>query len=131
MAGKTTARKRVSAEDRALLKRMKEIRELLAEFGIHLAGHDPGVTAIIPEKAIAGPGVGAGYFGEHLAFDDTEWAWLEPLLKELRAYRRQERLEDPDGRCLRCGGTRRITVIDPSTKTAQALECPTCKIEED
>lgn len=56
MVRRTTARKRVSAEDRALLKRMIEIRELLAEFGIHLAGYDPGVTATIPGKAIAGPG---------------------------------------------------------------------------
>ena len=106
---------------------MSEIRELLAEFGIHLAGYDPGVTAMIPGKAIAGPGAGAGYFGEHLAFDATEWAWLEPLLKELRAYRRKERLEDQDGRCLRCGDTRKIAVIDPSTKAVQWLECPTCK----
>ena len=69
--------------DRALCLRMKFIRELLSEFGAKLSGYDPGVTAYLDGKCR-----GDGYFGEHLSFDSKEWAWLEPLLVELRERRK-------------------------------------------
>lgn len=74
-------------EDRKLLARMKEIRELIAEFGLILRGYDPGISASVK----ANPGLrGRGYWGEAVSFDNNEWKWLEPLLNELRDYRRQK-----------------------------------------
>jgi hypothetical protein len=78
----------MTAEDRKLVARMKEIRELIAEFGLVLYGHDPGITATLKDK----PGLrGDGWGGESITFDGIEWAWLEPLLVELREHRRRSR----------------------------------------
>jgi hypothetical protein len=74
--------------DKAIVARMKEIRDLLVEFGAQLVGYDPGVTADIVGRRLERSGCGAGWAGEHMAFDGTEWAWLEPLLKELQACRK-------------------------------------------
>lgn len=76
---------KITAEDRKLVARMKEIRDLIAEFGLVLYGHDPGITATIKDK----PGLrGDGWAGEPIAFDGVEWGWLEPLLVELRRRRK-------------------------------------------
>lgn len=80
------AAQRISDEVKTLV-RMKEIRELLAEFGLRLCGYDPGVTASLidsPETA------GRGYWGEAISFEHNEWKWLEPLLNELRQLRQQQ-----------------------------------------
>lgn len=90
----------MTKQDRVLLARMKDIRELLAEFNAVLHGYDPGVTANIAGKPLSFPGIGAGYWGEHLAFDATEWLWLEPLLKELRDHRKRS-LRDAIARLIR------------------------------
>ena len=79
---------RISEADKALVERMTGIRELLAEFEAQLSGFDPGVSALVKGREPGFPGIAAGCFGEHLAFDRTEWEWLEPLLQELRARRR-------------------------------------------
>ena len=75
--------------DKALLARMKELRELLSEFGATLCGYNPGVTAFLPNNIR-----GEGWMGESLSFDGIEWAWLEPLLKELRDRRKRGPLGD-------------------------------------
>lgn len=69
-----------------MLRRTKFLRELLGEFGASLHGHDPGVTAFLPNGA-----GGDGYMGEDLSFNREEWGWLEPLLVELREARRGAR----------------------------------------
>lgn len=77
----------MTAEDRKLVARMKEIRELIAEFGLTLRGFDPGVTASFKDN----PAIrGRGYWGEAVSFDTNEWKWLEPLLKELLEYRKEK-----------------------------------------
>lgn len=77
----------MTAEDRKLLARMKEIRELIAEFGLTLSGYDPGITAILK----ANPKLcGDGWGGEPITFDGTEWKWLEPLLQELHVRRKNQ-----------------------------------------
>ena len=60
------------------MARMTELRELLAEFGLSLRAYDPGVSASqkIGTKDLS------------LDFDGVEWAWLEPLLVELRDRRK-------------------------------------------
>jgi hypothetical protein len=81
-------RERVSKADRAIIARAAHLRSLLAEFGVTLAGFDPGVTANIIGKPAGSPGMrGAGFWGEHLSFSAREWGWLEPLLIELRERR--------------------------------------------
>jgi len=76
----------MTAEDLKLVARMKEIRELIAEFGLVLYGHDPGITATLKDN----PGLrGDGWGGEPITFEAIEWKWLEPILVELRR-RRQE-----------------------------------------
>lgn len=80
------------AEAREIIRRAKEIRELLAEFGARLVGFDPGVTAnVVDLPGGHHPGFGGGYWGEHMSFNSTEWAWLKPLLEELRDRRRKEK----------------------------------------
>lgn len=69
--------------DEETIARMKEIRELLDEFGLVLAGYDPGVSAYVKGQSERGN----GYWGEPINFDRQEWKWLEPLLKELRDAR--------------------------------------------
>jgi len=66
----------------ALLNRMDELRSLLKEFGAVLSGFDPGISACLPGQK------GNGYWGETLNFNGVEWTWLEPLLIELRNYRK-------------------------------------------
>lgn len=84
---------KLSAEDRKLVARMKEIRELISEFGLTLSGYDPGITAMLKERpALRGDGWG----GEAITFDDPEWKWLEPLLKELRFLRMTAKPADPE-----------------------------------
>lgn len=75
---------RAGDQDKALAERMMFLRELFKEFGAQLSGYDPGVTAYLPGRPR-----GRGYMGEQLAFEDMEWAWLEPLLVELRELRKK------------------------------------------
>lgn len=77
----------MSVEDRKLVARMKEIRELIAEFGLILGGYDPGITASLKGKPEPR---GRGYLGEAISFDGKEWAWLEPLLQELKVRRKMQ-----------------------------------------
>lgn len=78
----------MSAEDKRILARMKEERELLTEFGAKLHGSDPGVTAYFADVSFGRVlGTGGGYFGEPLNFSAAEWKWLRPLLEELRDFR--------------------------------------------
>lgn len=76
---------KLSAEDKKLVARMKEIRELIAEFGLTLSGYDPGISAILKDQPRLR---GDGWGGEPITFDGTEWKWLEPLLQELRILRK-------------------------------------------
>lgn len=70
-------------EIKKLCERVKEVRELLAEFGVTLHGIDPGVTGSIAGQTGRGP----GYWGEQLSLDKRAWDWLKPLLEELREKR--------------------------------------------
>ncbi len=63
----------MTATDRETVARMDYLRELLKEFGATLRGYDPGIAAI--------------HNGTRLDFEGAEWAWLEPLLVELRERR--------------------------------------------
>lgn len=76
---------KLSVEDKKLVARMKEIRELISEFGLTLYGHGAGITAHLKnDPKLRGDGWG----GESITFNGIEWKWLEPLLKELQALRR-------------------------------------------
>jgi len=70
-------------ENKRIAKMADELRDLLAEFGAHLSGFDPGVSAYLPGEAR-----GVGYCGENLDFNYSEWKWLKPLLEELRDARK-------------------------------------------
>lgn len=75
---------RMTAEDKKLVARMKEIRELIKEFGLSLCGYDPGISAYVDAR----PDLKASAWNGPFKLDDVEWAWLEPLLKELQEYRK-------------------------------------------
>lgn len=62
--------------DEAVGERMKEIRDLLKEFGLFLHGYDPGVTCYRADRK-----------GGLLDFGRDEWDVLEPLLIKLRERR--------------------------------------------
>jgi len=76
---------RQTADDKRICAEMKEIRELIAEFGLTLSGRDPGITAYLQKNPNAR---GDGWAGEPISLNDTEWNWLKPLLLELRGYRK-------------------------------------------
>lgn len=71
--------RRSKKEIDAIIARGDFLRELLGEFGARLSGWDPGVLATwqAPE------------YGAYVPLDFTrgQWAWLEPLLVELRDLR--------------------------------------------
>lgn len=70
----------MTKEDRAIVERMKEIRELFTEFGLILLGFGPGVVAYSCDKKKT----------RTFDFEAHEWEWLEPLLIELRNLRRNQ-----------------------------------------
>jgi hypothetical protein len=77
--------KRSKKEIDAIHAEAKRLRALLKAFGLTLGGWNPGVLAFQP----------TGRFDYHgrptstsLSFERREWAWLEPLLIELRQRRR-------------------------------------------
>jgi hypothetical protein len=72
----------LTADEKRSLEALKADRELLGLFGARLVGHDPGVTANYRDGV-----QGDGYAGEQLSFNNLEWAWLRPLLVELRDRR--------------------------------------------
>ena len=59
---------------RKLLARVKNQTKLLAFFGVRAYAFDPGIAAWTHD-------------GKRIDFGGTEWAWLEPLLIELRKKR--------------------------------------------
>lgn len=69
---------RFTKADKLVRERMKDIRDLLSEFGLVLHGYDPGVTCYRADGT-----------GGLLDFGRGEWAVLEPLLVELRNYHRE------------------------------------------
>jgi len=79
-------------ENQRIAAEAKELRELLDHFGLRLHGFDPGVTALFKEDQPANRphlgGAGRGFCGEPITFSSIEWAWLKPLLEELRDRRR-------------------------------------------
>jgi hypothetical protein len=74
----------MTAEDRKLVARMKEIRELIKEFGLTLCGYDPGISAYVDAR----PNLKASAWNGPFKLGEVEWAWLEPLLQELKILRR-------------------------------------------
>ncbi len=74
---------RQTQADKELCARMTEIRELVKEFGLTLCGFDPGISAYVDGRPDLRPSTWNGPF----KLDDVEWAWLEPLLVELRSRR--------------------------------------------
>jgi hypothetical protein len=77
--------RRSKKETSAIIKRASFLRRLLKENGLILGGFDPGVLAY--QKLGKNPFTKQARLAS-LNFDRTEWAWLEPLLLELRALRR-------------------------------------------
>lgn len=77
---------RTKKEADRIVARMDFLRALLSEFGASLSGYQPGVTAYLKDQRFSG----GGYMGEALDFNYSEWEWLEPLLVELRDFRRQK-----------------------------------------
>jgi hypothetical protein len=63
-------------ESRTLIARIDKVRELAREFDLELIGIDPGISATLIK-----------YPAYSVHFDSTEWAWLRPLLEELKMYR--------------------------------------------
>ena len=76
---------RTSKETKRIIKRATFLRRLLKENGLILHGFDPGVSAF--KKVGKNPFTKQWHLAS-LNFDSTEWAWLEPLLLELRRLRR-------------------------------------------
>ena len=77
-------------EDKFIIERMENIRELLREFDLRLRGHDPGVTAYNPNDFL-------------IDFGHSEWAIVEPLMIEvvhLRAENERLRQERHTLKCL-------------------------------
>lgn len=74
-----------SAEDKKLCARMKEIRDLIKEFGLTLVGYDPGISAAVDAK----PKLAWDRWSGPIRLNQNEWEWLEPLLQELRMRRKQ------------------------------------------
>lgn len=77
-------------QTRVLIKRGEFLKKLMKEFDARLSAFDPGVMAI-PEEEID-PKTSA--YRHALSFQGYEWAWLEPLLIELRNYREGDRKYD-------------------------------------
>lgn len=69
---------RITQQDKERVRRCKDARELLAEFGLRSWCYDPGVGAYNQQ-------------GNHLDFGGREWLWLKPLLEELREFRKVKR----------------------------------------
>jgi hypothetical protein len=69
-------------EYKILIARMDEVRDLLHEFGLELFGYDPGVSTFLMSNT-----------NYSLHFNNEEWHWLEPLLKELKIFREREKDE--------------------------------------
>lgn len=80
----------MTTEDKKLVARMKEIRDLIAEFGLTLHGYDPGITASLKDNPKLR---GDGWGGEAITFNGTEWKWLEPLLQELHVRRKNQAVD--------------------------------------
>ena len=66
------------AVDKKAIMRGRYLRLLLNTFDLELRGFDPGVSAYR---------VGDTTYMSSYSFGQAEWAWLEPLLLELAAYR--------------------------------------------
>lgn len=89
----------MNKSDKALVARMKELRELLKEFDAVLYGYDPGVSFYAKTgnmKQVWDPLRPFGpweYEPEQvlLRLDGREWKWLEPLLKELCELRKMDK----------------------------------------
>ena len=67
----------MTAKDKAIIKRCNATKHLLAAFDATTTGYDPGVSFIINKD-----------WNHSCHFNGIEWSWLEPLLKELRDYRK-------------------------------------------
>lgn len=65
---------RITKQEREIVKRMDEVRDLLFHFGLRLHGYDPGVSVLNSE-------------GKYLHFEKLEWEWLEPILKQAKGWR--------------------------------------------
>jgi hypothetical protein len=74
----------VTRSDKALLARMGKLRDLLAEFDVRLSGFDPGFSGFLAPCMEDGTRPGRAL----IRVDSRELTWIEPLLKELREYRR-------------------------------------------
>jgi hypothetical protein len=106
-------------DDKRICTRMKEIRELIKEFGLTLCGYDPGISAYVDDC----PNLRASGWSGPFKLDDVEWTWLEPLLKELRDRRRGV---DPERRLEQLaadlGGVHRVDDLGDDRNAGDAAE---------
>lgn len=72
---------RQNKEARTYLARMDDIRTLLVAFGVHLHEYDPGVAGYLQPST--------DMFPKKIDLGANEWAWAEPLLRELLQLRHQ------------------------------------------
>lgn len=87
----------MNAADRKLIKRMTFLRNLLKKFKARLYGVDPGVSFLVQngvrlklrKTPFEKPKAEKVWKVFHT--DGPDWAWLEPLLVELRTFRRKEK----------------------------------------
>lgn len=73
--------RRSKKEIDAIVARGDFLRELLGEFDARLVGWDPGVLASWHTDGM--------FNSVSLDFHQGQWAWLEPLLVELRDFRQK------------------------------------------
>lgn len=77
--------------DPVICKQAYHLRALLKEFGLTLVGFDPGITASVDAR----PELRWSAWHGPIKLDDNEWTWLEPLLIELRDFRKGKACRSP------------------------------------
>lgn len=89
---------RMSAQDKELVKRMTFLRRLLKEFKAQLHGYDPGVSFLVKNGKRWLPSTTPFKAPKEIDHwkvfhtDGADWKWLEPLLIELRTFRRKAKM---------------------------------------
>jgi hypothetical protein len=70
-------------EQKKDIERINGIRKLLKYFKVEAYGFDPGILCFYRVDGLI-------VHEMHMRFDAAQWEWLEPLLKELQQYRKNE-----------------------------------------
>ena len=79
---KNLRRREKRARNKHIIGKADRLRELLKEFDARLFAFDPGVAFVVH---------GDVSWNSTITMDGTQWAWLEPILEELRDRRHNMR----------------------------------------